>query len=365
MMNYGKNVAGSTAKMISLGVRTLIESDCPSRCDLFLVGDDELCDGDYGSEEEGTDGNTSLSPLRRILNSVKLSLALTRAFHVKSCSNCKHSNNTNYDPSSLLLDDLVVTLRQAPAANCDNEVGGDDGEWSSVPDLSMISSIEDFGALILEGGHRWIILGITMDNNAIKNENLINTVFDDKVDESYAAMKGDMAAAAHLTTAIGKLLYHMFLLKPFPRLEEVESSTLECKEEDERGGIEEAVAAAAQPRSKRRGASESLFQRLIESGDCPISICRLLNDSINSSNGMDSDCTHTITSLDDIVLDLSQMISSPRLFLHDPERDFSQAAVHFGQRFNGRKRELSELLNITTVPHDENSGLQTIFVSGE
>ncbi|KAL9189379.1 hypothetical protein ACHAXT_009054 [Thalassiosira profunda] len=108
-----------------------------------------------------------------------------------------------------------------------------------------------------------------------------------------------------------------------------------------------------------RSMDESTFSKLVEGGKFPVSICRLLSDLMSETES-------TFASLGDVARDLEQMLSNPRVFLHDSD---STAPV-FGRANYGRKRESLALLEVTRRMADSTNRssnfdvVETVFVSG-
>ena len=124
---------------------------------------------------------------------------------------------------------------------------------------------------------------------------------------------------------------------------------------------------------QKRGQETSLFSNLIESGDYPVSICRLLSDMIDTSieNGKADSPFQTFN---EVIQDLEQMSLHPYIYLHDSALDGNFKLI-FGQRYYGHKKEMSQLLAVSTDIEQsakEDSGLKTslqppaeiVFVKG-
>jgi len=121
-----------------------------------------------------------------------------------------------------------------------------------------------------------------------------------------------------------------------------------------------------QRRQQRIFRENSLFTNLVERGDIPISICRLLADVLDASSGRDttanningellqplassSNINPAHPSLTQIIADLEQMSTHPHLFLYDqPAEFFASGALHFGQRCYGRDEETKRVFEIST-----------------
>ena len=307
---------------ISVTVQTLIESGCLSRCALLFDQDLALdISGISGQlqHDESSDGGENNSSLR-ILNAVKLSLMLTRTFF-----QCYNDRKNDSALASLRMDGFVVKLQYSP--NADEE----DGETSRAGDehIQSISSVDQFNTITSNGLIQWILLDMDVKYSDVRIPSTNMNI-------------------AILMQNVGKLLYAIFSQNDAPAPEAQYSN----------GDKDKGIETTRRSPKTRRSASTSLFQQLIELG-YPISVCRLLSDLIDGGT-----THHPITSFDDIIRDLEQMNSHPHIFLHNPENEFYASSIHFGQRYNGRSKELAKLLEITTVPNERNFGLETIFVSG-
>ena len=94
----------------------------------------------------------------------------------------------------------------------------------------------------------------------------------------------------------------------------------------------------------------------------PISICRLIADVMEGSNGGYAPTKTAYTSLQEVLGDLKRMILEPSVFLFDP----FDPTIDFGSRLHGREQEISTILNIAdVVSSSQGSGpLQVISING-
>mmetsp|Transcript_29350 Transcript_29350/g.63181 ORF Transcript_29350/g.63181 Transcript_29350/m.63181 type:complete len:1300 (-) Transcript_29350:155-4054(-) len=286
---------------ISLSVQTLIESECLSTNALSFAQDP--------SGQPQPNG----SPLR-ILNAVKLSLMLTKAF-----SQCKNDGKSNHELGSLGLDNFIIKVQYS----VDQSRARGDQLLSSVDELNAIASTDDNQWKLVDMGMKYF------DNAQISSES-------------------EEGTSGTILQSLGNLLHAIFSPK----------DALVPEAQDPNGFLGEEIETA-QGGGKRRSANKSLFHQLIQNG-LPISVCRLLSDLIDG--GANSD--HSEISVDHVIQDLEQMTSLPDLFLYDPDDEFFASTIHFGQKFYGRLNELAKLLEITTVTNVGQPGLETIFVSG-
>ncbi|KAL7536058.1 hypothetical protein ACHAXR_006893, partial [Thalassiosira sp. AJA248-18] len=128
--------------------------------------------------------------------------------------------------------------------------------------------------------------------------------------------------------------------------------------------------SSKQRSSKQRATNgRSLFSSLLETGEYPVSVCRLLSDMIESGDGESAE--NPFTSFDDVIQDLEQMSNHPETFLYDQGNDFYSSNVLFGQGCYGRVNELTKLLEISTRLEGSDDlssppldGSEAVFVSG-
>ena len=87
-----------------------------------------------------------------------------------------------------------------------------------------------------------------------------------------------------------------------------------------------------------------LFSELVDCGDYPISVCRLLSDMIGTDDGgmTDSPCI----SLEEVMDDLEQMSSHPSLFLDNPIDGFFSSPLRFDRGCYGRENEVDTILGV-------------------
>eukprot|EP00581_Thalassiosira_minuscula_P019454 CAMPEP_0183717322 /NCGR_PEP_ID=MMETSP0737-20130205/10966_1 /TAXON_ID=385413 /ORGANISM="Thalassiosira miniscula, Strain CCMP1093" /LENGTH=1413 /DNA_ID=CAMNT_0025946739 /DNA_START=71 /DNA_END=4310 /DNA_ORIENTATION=+ len=129
-------------------------------------------------------------------------------------------------------------------------------------------------------------------------------------------------------------------------------------------------------RSRVRVTEVTLFLQILEQNSFPLSICRLLSDTIDTGVP-DGKAAKPFESLSEIMEDLEEMISRPQVFLHDAPS--SSPSPAFGHIFCGRKEEIATLMGIvnkmeesaTTAASNANnggggsdSGSETVFISG-
>mmetsp|Transcript_19307 Transcript_19307/g.36070 ORF Transcript_19307/g.36070 Transcript_19307/m.36070 type:complete len:316 (+) Transcript_19307:673-1620(+) len=305
-------------------VQTLIESGhlltrrflFNSELSLGSSGTGNLEQPQHNDVDVGSCGGARNSQLH-ILNAVKLSLMLTRAFG--RCYNIRKN-------VSFVLDDFVVKLELLLNA-CE-----DHGEASNPGDeqLPRTSTVDEFNAITSDDCDEWVLLDI-------------------EVKYLDSRFPSEHASTAAVMQSVGKLLFAIFSLN---------NNAFETEALYSKGEIERRTETLHHSSKTRRSASKSLFQQYIELR-FPISVCRFLSDLIGS------DMTHhSIISFDEIIHDLEQMISHPQVFLFNPANDFYTSTINFGQRYYGRSKELAKLFEITTIPNESRVDLEAIFVSG-
>ena len=119
-----------------------------------------------------------------------------------------------------------------------------------------------------------------------------------------------------------------------------------------------------------RCSEKSLFTDLMEVGQYPISICRMLSDMIDI--GIDGMADSPCKALEDVIDDLKQMSYHPRLYLDDPTDEGFLSSLRFGLGCYGRTKQVSTILGVTSNLEGEKRGetpqcpdcVEVIFVSG-
>jgi len=90
----------------------------------------------------------------------------------------------------------------------------------------------------------------------------------------------------------------------------------------------------------------SVFSQLVDSKYFSLSICRLLSDMIDSADTRGGADT-PFTSFQEVLQDLEQMISRPKIFLHDSYYPYQEPQKPvFGRTYCGRKEEVGSLMKI-------------------
>jgi len=88
-------------------------------------------------------------------------------------------------------------------------------------------------------------------------------------------------------------------------------------------------------KSSRLYEDKSLFAQLLQTGEYPVSICRLLSDMMDS---------HHI-SAQDVIDDLQAMVSNPQLYLYDQPLEF-YSTIMFGKGYYGQVSEMTKMLQV-------------------
>lgn len=313
--------------MDSLTVETLIGSRCLSSSPFKLTSELPSLDGGDGfgvpgqtqrlqtTGDKNDNGNGHNSPLR-IENAVRLSLLLTKAF-----ARC-------YDLcgcASLTLDDFAVTLQPMDSPRTEED------ERRPPITVSTVDGFDGAAAAAAASGdgdgRGWILLDVAV-----------------RYLDARLPSPNVTPSSLVLVRSVGELLFALFFSDP----NVVPVAGAE-------GGVDAAGADTSEGQAPKIRRRSSTFQKLIAAGECPIAVCRLLSDLMDG----------VTPSLADVVGELEQMVSLPQLFLHDPGSEFYARKLQFGQSYYGRREELERLLEVTTVPKDENEDrLEVIFVSG-
>ena len=94
----------------------------------------------------------------------------------------------------------------------------------------------------------------------------------------------------------------------------------------------------------------------------PISVCRLIADVMEGSNGGVALTKTSFTSLEEVLEDLKRMMFEPDVFLYN----LSEPRINFGSRLYGRETEISAILSIADgISSKQGSGaLEIISVQG-
>jgi len=163
---------------------------------------------------------------------------------------------------------------------------------------------------------------------------------------------------------LGRLIYEVFSQQDNQSLPTMSENSLLLKEpktECNKEGHSEQRSSKQQ-----RQIEKSFFSVLLEAVHFPVSICRLLSDLIDVGRDGKADCP--FTNLEDIVEDLEQMCSQPRIYLDDPESDFCSSSLRFGTGCYGRSEQVTSVLRVASrlenSHEDESECAECLFISG-
>jgi predicted ATPase len=94
----------------------------------------------------------------------------------------------------------------------------------------------------------------------------------------------------------------------------------------------------------------------------PMSVCRLIADVMEGTNGGFALTKTSFTSLEEVLEDLKRMMFEPNIFLHNP----CDPKIDFGKRLYGREEEISAILSVADgISSRQGSGaLEIISVHG-
>ena len=117
--------------------------------------------------------------------------------------------------------------------------------------------------------------------------------------------------------------------------------------------------------STRTGCKRSVFSQLVDSESFPLSISRLISDTIDQ----DSFGDHQFISFEDVIQELEQLLSQSSLLLHDNiSPGTPRPPVIFGQVPFGRDEEVAKIIKIAAqmkqTSREANFGVEAIFVKG-
>ena len=203
----------------------------------------------------------------------------------------------------------------------------------------------------------WILLRVEI---APINEQNATIVSDDE---------DDNRTALSPMQNLGKIFHSVFAnssgSRPLLATAQTDGATdTEGEEQEEEGA--EARERKTKISKARTGDAGSLFSTLLNGGDCPVAVCRLLSDMIASDEESEG---KGVISYDDVVHDLKQMSDHPEIFLFDQSYEFYSTNLTFGQQCYGRTKELAQLLAISTAleqspSSSSRSAAEAVFVSG-
>ncbi len=329
-----------------------------------FIASDRLSKVDFrlhdGSRSSG-DGSTSREGRREpfCLGASRLALLLARVF-------AKLEREDRIESACLQLDNFSVNLElddasYNPEQKKDQSDFGDDDFDNLLSDVlddppGQNDSISEVTAETA-GERMWIVLDAEFRPAAVEGSdrslysafihgrvspmqilgNHINTIFSMKNPRTLAFLHRTMAPAP----------------EPGPGTEMLPEEYEECS-----GG--------RSSKQRARGTT-SLFSTLLERGEYPAAVCRLLSDTMGSGEGGQSN--DPFASFEEVIRDLEQMTNLPEIFLDDQTNEFYSSGLHFGQRCYGRARELERFLEISTrLEQSEGTshcdGAEAVFVSG-
>jgi len=117
------------------------------------------------------------------------------------------------------------------------------------------------------------------------------------------------------------------------------------------------------PEKRERTMTPSTFSTICANyPTLPMSVCRLIADVMEGTNGGVALTKTSFTSLEEVLEDLKRMMFEPNVFLHNP----SDPKIDFGSRLYGREEETSTILSVVDgISSGQGSGaLEIISVHG-
>jgi len=117
------------------------------------------------------------------------------------------------------------------------------------------------------------------------------------------------------------------------------------------------------PEKRERTMTPSTFSTICANyPTLPMSVCRLIADVMEGTNGGVALTKTSFTSLEEVLEDLNRMMFEPNVFLHNP----SDPKIDFGSRLYGREEETSTILSVVDgISSGQGSGaLEIISVHG-
>ena len=305
-MSDGNSITTSNnTSTLTLG--ELLALKCLSKCKLLFEHEDPTF-SDQSALLQRDNGNKKYHS-QQILNAAKISLLVTKEISSRLVANTNSRSSktdTTSDLASLRIDDIIVRLRPC------------------LPDKSVCTGKSQINGGIKDGDLYFLCgVEIRTKEHIAATENF-----------SYDDIMVPIQVA-------GRFIHAIFSCKTEQLLPRTVSAPGE-------GGKGEEYNLNQASKS-RKSDNDSLFSTLLETGEYPISICRLLSDVMEEGS---IDIRNPITSLNDVIQDLEQMSNNPQTFLFDQGNDFYSSNLHLGQGYYGRVEELTTMLEISNrTPH--------------
>jgi len=299
-------------------LQELIESGCLTECCFSLGTQNDPLSAINGSSGRG------LKNSMHILNAAKIALLMAKTF---ARYNCNDDGNKNL--SSVQLDQISAQL------------------FCSKP-----SHAQDYHDFLEQSGHK--------DNSG---RAILNTENWNIVDMSILspAVNEKPLCTESMLRHLGKLTFALFSQNEKLPMRMNETKQVSDADEDDFSIM------AHQMRMNKRGPEQSLFTNLLGAG-YPVSVCRLISDMVDT--GIGGNAEHPFGSIDEVIDDLNLMTKHPHIYLYDIEDFFK---LGFGQRYYGQKKEMSQLLEISTGLEQSSQALtessplaplEVVFISG-
>jgi len=325
-----------------VSLREFVASDYLSNANLHFDG--EVNDGNTAPPPLSPPGSSQSSAnLLHSLNATKLALLLAKKFLKLGIKSGTHDKNV-IDLSSLQLDNFFVNMRLGGAAKSDGRNGKNirPRQTESATDKAQRSHEDnDLPQLIPPYQSSDAVATNVLDIGIIEN------VYPPNVLETTLVVLG-----LHVLPAPNRIcdqsLEELTPMNVLANHIRVIFSPVDQKIPAYFDPTMRLDDTSVQRYPKHRMVKgDSLFSLLLETGNYPTSICRLLSDIIGVGN--EGKAENPYTSIDDVILDLEQMLNYPHLFLHDPGNDFYSSNPNFDQgSMYGRVKELTRVLQVST-----------------
>ena len=317
-----------------ISIRDFVASDYLSKSNLHFVGESNN-DGSLQPLVSPQGGPTAQSSEKMLhsLNASKLALLLAKTFVKLGLHSYTHDGNVS-DISSLQLDNFFVRLSLDDVKCNGHETADTEAE---VDELELLASavLDDPE----QGGND--ISSTCQSNQSNPSSATTTTASSPNLSENTWTLHDIyILPSTNCIPDQGRLSPMQILGKHIQAIFSPMNHQLSSGLTKHTQNSDNYDASVQHPPKLRMLDNNSLFFTLVEAGNYPLSVCRLISDMVDVGNGGKSE--HPFTTFDDVIDDLEQMTSHPQIYLHDPDNDFFSSNLQFGQRCFGRTKELTK-----------------------